>query len=149
MSPRLRPPLHDQVTAEAIIERLNGFEAYLEATARDARKACDATLTLTARLTAENTQVEIAKIWQRIETADAAHRADLQNSYARINEAAAARSRELEIDRDLWKVRVEALEDWRARIEGASGLVGWLAKHAPWLVTVAIAVLAVLKVKAT
>lgn len=128
--------------------RLDGFESYLDAVAKDAREGRDAALGLVQRLTAENTQQELQKIWARIEQSDAAHREDLRNSYARMAEAAATRYKELEIDRDAWKKRVEQLEAWRNKIEGANGLLGWVAKHSPWLVTVAVAVLALLKVKA-
>lgn len=130
-------PLADQVTAREILRRLDG----LEKTAGEAR---DETLKLNARLTAENTQEQLAKIWTRMETADLQNRADLQNSYDRLNAAQSARSAQIEGNVAALTSDMDALKEWRNKIEGANGLVGWLAKHAPWLVTAAVAGLALI-----
>lgn len=142
-----RTPLHDQVTAAAIMARLDGFEGYLENVARDTREARDETIKLTSRLTAENTQGELQKIWARIERQDVEHRADLANSYQRLAETMAKRAGEIEGAADALRAEVSDLQAWRNKLDGANGVVGWVVKHAPWLAALAVSGLALLRIK--
>lgn len=103
----------------------------ITAVGKDAREARDATIALNARLTAENTQEQIAKIWARIEASDSTYRSDLLNTSARIGERIGKH-----------EGRTADLEAWRQRIEGANGLVKFLSRYSPWLVTAAAAVYA-------
>lgn len=119
---------------DGLSERVDAIGKDVDAIGKDAREARDATIGLNARMGAENTQEQLAKIWARIEAADTEHRSDLLNAIARSGERTG-----------VLEARVVKIEEWKNRLEGANGLVGWLAKHAPWLATAAIAGLAIFK----
>lgn len=132
-----RPPLHDQVTAEAILARMDGFEGYLDAIAKDAREGRDAALGLRERISAENTQEGMAKLWAELKAVENASRSDLVNAVSRIGDAHGKLAS-----------RVESLEAWRNELKGANGLMSWLSKHAPWIFAAMAAAVAVFRVKA-
>lgn len=126
MAPARIPP--DQATMREILARVDGVAKQVEDVGKDAREARDATIELKARLSAENSQEQIAKIWARMEAADTAHRSDLLNAISRTGDRVGKA-----------EARVSDLEAWRQRLEGANGLVRWLSRYAPWLVSALVA----------
>lgn len=85
-------------------------------------------------MSAENTQEQIAKIWARIEKADTEHRSDLLNAMARTGERTGA-----------LEARVASIEEWKNKLQGAKGMIGWLSKHAPWLMAATLSMAAIFR----
>lgn len=112
------------VSVEGLRSTVEGHSTRLDETRQDAREARDATTKLTERLTTQDMPAEIAKLRAAMDAGFIAARSDLTVASSHTNTAIS----------DLSK-RVDELENWRERLNGASGLVGWLSRNAPWLVT--------------
>lgn len=109
-------------------------------TRADAREARDAALRLTERVGAQDTPAKLAELRGDLEKGFQAARADLVNAVDKL-------TREVRSDFANHDDRIKSLEDFRQRIEGAGGLVGWLGKNAPWLLTITFAGMAALGFK--
>jgi chromosome segregation ATPase len=123
-----------------IIARLQGVEERMAETRADAREARDAALRLTERVGAQDTPAKLAELRGDLEKGFQAARADLVNAVDKL-------TREVRSDFANHDDRIKSLEDFRQRIEGAGGLVGWLGKNAPWLLTITFAGMAALGFK--
>jgi hypothetical protein len=118
---RRDPPMADQPPSNAEVEALR---RWVQAIADDTREARDAALRTEAVLNAQNIPAQIATLRGDLEKVEQGFRADLVNTSGKIRADLA----ELE-------KRVKAQEEARARSDGATGLVGWLMRWAPWLFT--------------
>lgn len=123
-----------------IIALFEGQDRRLTETREDAREARDAATKLTERLTSQDVPTKLAEMRGQMDAGFSASRADLQNVSDKI-------TREFREKHAGHEVRIEALEAFRQRLEGASGLLGWLGKNTPWLITVIMAVAAAVGLK--
>jgi hypothetical protein len=123
-----------------IIARLQGMDDRITETRADAREARDAVVRLTERVGAQDTPTKLAELRGDMEKGFQAARSDLVNAANKITS-------EVRGELEKHDARIKSLEDFRQRIEGASGLIGWLGKNAPWLLSVFFAGVAVLGFK--
>lgn len=122
------PIADDHGQYREIMARLDGMTLRLTETRDDAREARDAATKLTERFDAQDIPRQIEALKGEMEKGFIAARTDLVNSSDKIR-----------TDVSGHEARLKALEDFRSKLEGGAGLFSWLAKHAPWLFTVAFA----------
>jgi predicted nucleic acid-binding Zn-ribbon protein len=123
-----------------ILARLDGLSDQVDAAAKDAREARDVGLKLTERLETLDLPKQVAELRKDMEAGDQALRSDLVNAVDKTR-------REMQAADDALSTRVATLETARAHLQGATGLLGWVGRHAPWLIAIAASVLATLGVK--
>lgn len=123
-----------------ILARIAGIEGRVESVGGDAREARDGVLQLTAGLNAQGIPAKVAELDGKIDVVAQTARSDLVNATTQIK-------REVRDKHDALVKRVADLEAFRNRIDGASGLLGWIGKNTPWLVAVLLAGLAALGFK--
>lgn len=123
-----------------ILARLQGMDDRISETRTDAREARDAVLRLTERVGAQDTPAKLAELRGEMEKGFQGARVDLVNAVDKL-------TREVRHDLASHDVRIKALEDFKSRIDGAGGVIGWIGKNAPWLLSVFFAGLAVLGFK--
>ena len=147
-------PTHDpgyDALRREIIARFEGLDQRITETREDAREARDAATKLTERLASQDVPAQMAKLQSELAAGFIAHRSDLVNAADKITrefrEADAKIISDAKLKGDGHDARIAALESFRQRIEGASGLVGWMAKNTSWLITVLFAVVAAVGLK--
>lgn len=123
-----------------ILARLQGVDDRIAETRADAREARDAVLRLTERVGAQDTPTKLAELKGEMEKGFQGARADLVNAMDKL-------TREVRHDLASHDARIKALEDFKSRIDGAGGVIGWIGKNAPWLLSVLFAGLAVVGFK--
>jgi len=123
---------------DTVLAKLEALTTTVASVGADAREARDATIELKAKVDGSDTSARLSAIEQKVATGFQDARSDLVNSMDKL-------TRETRENHNGLEGRVASLEAWRQRIEGANSLLGWLSKNAPWLITGAIAVLALLK----
>lgn len=133
----LRELLSASATQSAELRALSGR---VDGVQNDAREARDVARDNLAQTKAQDLPTKVAELRGHLEASSQALRADLVNSITKLT----AESRQ---GHDAHDVRLKALEDFKNRLDGATGFVGWLAKHAPWLLAVLFAGLAALGLK--
>lgn len=120
----------------ALIQGLNGrldaVDDRLKETNDSAREARDVATKLAERVGAQDTPTRLAELSGKVERGFIEARSDLVNTATTI-------TREMRGDFDRLDTRLKNLETWKAKVDGASGLVGWLGKNAPWLTAALIA----------
>jgi hypothetical protein len=120
----------------ALIHGLSGrIEAVQDQTQeihKDAREARDAVTKLTERVGAQDTPARLAELSGKVERGFIEARSDLVNTADKL-------TREMRGDFEILEKRLAALEQWKQRMDGATGLMGWISKNAPWLVGFALA----------
>jgi hypothetical protein len=118
-----------------ILARLEGLAGRIDETREDAREARDAATKLTERVGAQDIPAKLAELKGQVEKGFSDARSDLVNTSDKI-------TREMRDGHRDHGARLDALEAFRNKIEGAKGLMGWVAKNAPWLFAVSFAVAA-------
>lgn len=109
----------------AVMAEVEALRRWVEAVATDTREARDTALRIEATLQVYDIPAKIEAVRGHVDTIEQGLRADIVNSIGKVRGEIA----------DL-AARVGALEVAKARDDGAKGLMAWLIKHAPWLVTV-------------
>jgi RNA binding exosome subunit len=122
---------------------LEGLSQRVDDTRADAREARDAANKLTERLAAQDVPAQLAHLSGRMEQGFQAARTDLVNSMDKItretrSELASHHTRITDLE-GRHHIRLEKLEAFKNRIEGAGGVFGWLSKNAPWLLSAVLA----------
>jgi hypothetical protein len=138
----IREGHYREILAEirAINGRVEGVEDGMGEIRKDAREARDAAIKLTERVGAQDVPAKLAQISADLEKGFVAARTDLVNTSDKI-------TREMRDGHEKHDKRLEALEAWKLRVEGATGIVGWFARNAPWLLTALFAAMAALGFK--
>lgn len=128
----------------ALIKGLEGSIASqgerITETNKDAREARDAARALVAATEAQAIPSKLAELKGAIEQVAAASRSDLVNSANKI-------TTEMRDGLHAHETRIEVLEAFMHKLEGAGGAFGWLSKNAPWLLSVMLGALAVFGLK--
>jgi len=123
-----------------IIARLEGQDRRLDEIREDAREGRDAAVRMAERYNAEGVPTKLAELRGQMEQGFQAARTDLVNSMDKA-------TRENRETQHAIHRRLDDLERFKSRIEGAGGVFGWLAKNAPWLLTVVFAIAAAVGLK--
>lgn len=123
---------------QAVAAAMAGVQAQLVAlkdqmglVGHDAREARDATIALKAQMGAENLGERITALKGDINAVETAYRSDLQTAIGAVR-------REHADTKTVHETRLAALEAWRNKADGATGLLGWLSRWAPWLINGAL-----------
>lgn len=120
--------------------RLQAGDERMREISTDAREARDAANRLTERFNTQDVPARISEVKALVERLDSERRSDLVNSASKI-------TTEMREGHDDHEGRIKELEDARHRMAGATGLIGWIGRNAPWLLTGLIALAAVFGVK--
>lgn len=123
-----------------IIARIEGLASHVSGARDDAREARDAAIKLTAQIASSDLPARLAELAGRVTQLQTEARSDLVN-------ATDKQTRENRAHFEAHDARIKALEAFKTKVDGATGLVGWVAKHAPWIFAVFFAVLAGLGLK--
>lgn len=115
-----------------ILARLEGQDRRLDEIREDAREGRDAAVRMAERYAAEGVPTKLAELRGQMEQGFQAARGDLVNSMDKT-------TREMREAQSSIHSRLDELERFKQRIEGAGGVFGWLAKNAPWLLTAVLA----------
>lgn len=107
-------------------ERLEAVDQRVEGVTRDAREARDAAREVVSASRVQDIPAKIAELKGMIDQISSAARADLVNASSKI-------TTELREKHQDHEGRISSLEAERQRRDGAAGLIGWVTKHAPWL----------------
>lgn len=130
----LRELLSASATQSAELRALSGR---VDGVQKDAREARDVARDNLAQTQAQDLPAKVAELRGHIEALDTARRADLLNAIEKL-------TRESRTGHDEHEKRLKALEAFQSRFDGATGLMGWVSKYAPWLLSAALGVLAML-----
>lgn len=123
-----------------ILARLEGQDRRLDEIREDAREGRDAAVRMAERYAAEGVPTKLAELRGQMEQGFQGARTDLVNSMDKT-------TREMRDAQNNIHARLDALERFKNRIEGAGGVFGWVSKHAPWLLSVFLGGLAVFGLK--
>lgn len=115
-------------TSAAILARLDAIDRGLIQVAADAREARDTARETKTQLDAQALPARIAELHGEMTKGFADARSDLVNSNAHLR-----------TELDAHDKRIASLEEWRAEGKGARGVLAWLTKHAPWLLSIILA----------
>lgn len=121
-------------------EKVSGLAGAVEAVKADAREARDAARDSAAATKAQDIPAALEKLRGQVERSATDSRADLVNSISRVTS-------EMREGLSGHETRLQKLEAARSRFAGATGLLGWLSRHAPWLVTAGLALAAIFGLK--
>jgi hypothetical protein len=128
----------------ALIKGFDGqfkaFDDRLKETRDDAREARDAAKVLTERFNAQDLPTKLAELAGYVEKGLGDGRSDLVNVSDKL-------TREMREGHEAHDKRIIALEAFRLKIEGATGIIGWLAKNAPWLLALSMTAVAAIGFK--
>jgi len=125
---------------KALNNRVDGVQS-------DARESRDAARDILAQTRAQDLPAKVAELRGHLDASSTAIRSDLVNAINKVTTEVRAKHDEHEVRFEVNEDRLDKLESFRDRLDGARGLVGWLAKNAPWLLTVIFAGAAVLGFK--
>lgn len=106
----------------AVLAKVESLSNWMADIAKDSREGRDLALTIRTMLETQNMPAQLAALRGDTEKGLQAARSDLVNAQTHIRQEV----------HDL-VVRVQALEAKQNRTDGATGLMGWLIRHAPWL----------------
>lgn len=125
-------------------EQFESLSARVTDTARDAREARDAARASAAAASAQDIPARIAELKGMVQAVTVEFRTDLVNTSSRLTtefrDGLAAHERRLDgVDQRLKSAEVDIdarfkpLENDLQQRAGASGMLGWVSKYAPWL----------------
>jgi hypothetical protein len=123
-----------------ILALIHGIDNRVSEIREDAREARDAATRLTERFGAQDLPTKMAELRADLEKWVAASRSDLVNAMDKVTRETRAASEDHER-------RIADLERFKNRLEGASGVFGWMSKNAPWLIAILMAGLAAIGLK--
>jgi chromosome segregation ATPase len=115
----------------AMMVEMASLRRWVEDIAKDTRESRDGVRDLKTTLETQNMPAQIVGLKAEMEKGFQAARSDLVNAQDHIRREV----RELEAKIDAHDARIGGLEQAKARADGATGLVGWLMRWAPWLFT--------------
>jgi outer membrane murein-binding lipoprotein Lpp len=128
-------------------EQVAGLGATVESVKADAREARDAARESAAATKAQDLPAKIAELKGQVEKMAEGNRADLVNAISRVT----AEVREGKADHgarlDAHDIRLDKLEAGHNRFKGATGLIGWISRNMPWLMTALVAAAAIFDMK--
>jgi hypothetical protein len=105
-----------------VLAELRALTSRLDAAAADAREGRDLARSIKDTLTAQDMPARLEALRGEMNAGFQGARADLVNAQAHIRSELSDHEK-----------RIKALEDLRTKADGVTGLMGWIAKHAPWL----------------
>lgn len=107
---------------------VKGLSGRVDGVDKAAREARDAARDSAAATRAQDIPAEMEKLRGQVAMIASDGRSDLVNAVTKVTEE----MRKGLSDHD---GRIKRLEDARSRFDGATGLLGWLSRNAPWLLT--------------
>lgn len=123
---RERPMADDTPSLAAVAAEVESLRRWMADVARDTREGRDAALSIKATIEAHNLPAQIAALRGDLEKTEQGLRADIVNASAHVRNEISA------LD-----ARLKAVEAKQARTDGATGLMGWIIRYAPWLLSAA------------
>lgn len=109
-------------------EKVTGLQGVVESVKTDAREARDAARESAAATKAQDLPAKIAELRGQVEKMASDSRSDLVNSIAKV-------TAEMRSGHGDHEGRIATLEAARNKFAGATGLMGWLGRNAPWMFT--------------
>ncbi len=123
------------VSNAGLSEKVAGMAAGMEDIKNNAREARDAARDIAAATKAQDIPAKIAELRGFVEKTNAELRSDMVNSNTRITSELRTDFDKCEKDVIALDTRVEALEAVHNRALGMTGVIGWLSRYAPWLIS--------------
>lgn len=119
---------HAEISAEVrgLAKRVDGVE-------QAAREARDAARDSAAATKAQDIPAQIEKLRGEVQKLTSEGRSDLVNAISRATEA-------MRKGHDDHEARIKGLEEAQSELKGATGVLGWISRNAPWLSTMLAAV---------
>lgn len=127
-------------SSAASVAELGDVKRRLDGTERAAQEARD----MARDGLAQNIPVQIAELRAYHDKVNTEMRSDMVNAIARVTSEMRGGLEDVRNELSAHDKRIATLEEFRSKMQGAGGVIGWLGQHAPWIFNIILGVMAAL-----